>query len=54
MNTLEIVRGTSGKIKKATIDGQPIYAQTLIVEDAVHGSSKVTIIMEAIVKGHIE
>lgn len=54
MNNLEVVRGTNGKIKSVKIDGVPLHAQTLIVEDDTGGVSKVTIIMDAVVTGHTE
>lgn len=54
MNKIEIIRGTNGKIKFASLDGAPIKTQTLIVEDSFDGVSKVTIIMEAIVTGRTE
>lgn len=58
MNTIEIVRGSNGKIKSASLDGQPLKAQSIIVTDSITdgagGASEVTIIMQAIIKGHTE
>lgn len=54
MNNVEVIRATNGKVKSIKIDGTPIYAQAIIVEDGTEGASKVTIIMNALASGHTE